>query len=347
MSESRLRNLYLPPFKAAIDAGADTVMCSFNTINGVPGCANKYTETDILKKEWGFDGFIESDYTAVAELRACPPVRPDEGPCGHGVAADGPAGRRRGADGRHRLGDGEHQPPRLRRRSCSPAGRSRCRRLDDAVRRILRVKFRAGLFDDPYVDVAKAADPASYGQPADLEKSRWAAGRSMVLLKNDAERAAARPGEVHRPHRALRRQRRRRARPVVRTGLRTTSPRSTSPLVDGLRAASTGGGHLHRRRATWRTTSTRPTTPTRRSPPRTRCARDRAPTAPRSQDAVAAANAADQVVLALGENAFMSGESNARSQLDLPGRPGGPARRGGGHRQAAWSWCCSTAARST
>ena len=69
MSEQRLRNLYLPPFKAAIDAGSDTAMCSFNAINGVPGCANKRLETDILKKEWGFDGFIESDYTAVAELR--------------------------------------------------------------------------------------------------------------------------------------------------------------------------------------------------------------------------------------------------------------------------------------
>ena len=75
MSEQRLRNLYLPPFKAAIDAGSDTVMCSFNAINGVPGCANQYIETDILKKEWGFDGFVESDYTAVAELRACPACR--------------------------------------------------------------------------------------------------------------------------------------------------------------------------------------------------------------------------------------------------------------------------------
>ena len=80
MSEQRLRNLYLPPFKAAIDAGADTVMCSFNAINGVPGCANHEIETDILKREWGFDGFIESDYTAVAELRACPPKNPDDGP---------------------------------------------------------------------------------------------------------------------------------------------------------------------------------------------------------------------------------------------------------------------------
>jgi beta-glucosidase len=74
MSQQRLRNLYLPPFKAAVEAGADTAMCSFNAINGVPGCGDPYTETSILKNEWGFDGFIESDYTAVAELRACPPT---------------------------------------------------------------------------------------------------------------------------------------------------------------------------------------------------------------------------------------------------------------------------------
>src|SRR3954453_13884132 len=86
MSEQRLRNLYLPPFKAAIDAGSDTVMCSFNAISGVPGCADPETETDILKHEWGFDGCVESDYPAVAELRACPPVNPNTGPCGHGVA---------------------------------------------------------------------------------------------------------------------------------------------------------------------------------------------------------------------------------------------------------------------
>src|SRR4051794_2492415 len=77
MSVQRLRNFYLPPFKAAIDAGADTAMCSFNAISGVPGCANKELETGVLKQEWGFDGFIESDYTAVDEL------------INHGVAGNG------------------------------------------------------------------------------------------------------------------------------------------------------------------------------------------------------------------------------------------------------------------
>src|SRR5215204_1223633 len=91
MSEQRLRNFYLPPFKATIDAGADTAMCSFNALNGVPACGNRYLLTRILKGEWSFDGFVESDWTAVAEMRACPPKTPDEGECGHGVAADGPA----------------------------------------------------------------------------------------------------------------------------------------------------------------------------------------------------------------------------------------------------------------
>src|ERR671930_781190 len=182
MSEQRLRNLYLPPFKAAVDAGADTVMCSFNAISGVPGCANRHTESDILKREWGFDGFVESDYTAVAELRACPPKNPDEGPCGHGVAADGPdagqAALNAGTDSEMvstNIRDFGKQLLAQRRISMA--------RLNDAVRRILRVKFRAGLFDHPYVDQSQI--PSKTMTPDDRAAARKAAGRSMVLLKND------------------------------------------------------------------------------------------------------------------------------------------------------------------
>ena len=206
MSEQRLRNLYLPPFKAAIDAGSDTAMCSFNAINGVPGCANKRLETDILKNEWGFDGFIESDYTAVAEL------------LNHGTAASPADAGAAGAQRRHGLRDGLDVHPRQRRGSCSRSGkismsaarrrrpphpadqvprravrepvrpqerRDLEKRLDDAVRRILRVKFRAGLFDDPYVDPAKAE--AAQELPDALAAARKAAGRSMVLLENDGK----------------------------------------------------------------------------------------------------------------------------------------------------------------
>ena len=120
VSVQRLLNVYLPPFKAAIDAGADTVMCSFNAVSGVPGCANSDLETDLLKGEWGFDGFVESDYTAVAELRACPPKNAGQGPvrprrrrrrtgCGRGRVQR-----------RHRLRDGLDVHARLR----PPAGGS-------------------------------------------------------------------------------------------------------------------------------------------------------------------------------------------------------------------------------
>src|SRR6266536_6376669 len=144
MSVQRLWNLYLPPFKAAVDAGADTAMCSFNAINGVAGCGNPETETEILKKQWGMDGFIESDYTAVNEL------------INHGVAADG-------ADAaRVALNAGtdmemvsttyvDHGEQLLAEHAIS------MHQIDDAVRRILRVKFRAGLFEHPYVDSQAAA----------------------------------------------------------------------------------------------------------------------------------------------------------------------------------------------
>src|SRR3954447_12934317 len=184
MSEQRLRNLYLPPFKAAIDAGSDTVMCSFNAISGVPGCADPETETDILKHEWGFDGFVESDYTAVAELRACPPVNPNTGPCGHGVAADGPDAAQAALNAGT---DSEMVSTNIRDfgRQLLAQHRISMARIDDAVRRILRVKFRAGLFEHPYVDQAKAVDPASFVTTDDRVKAREAAGKSMVLLKND------------------------------------------------------------------------------------------------------------------------------------------------------------------
>ena len=160
MSIQRLWNFYLPPFKAAVDAGSDTAMCGFNALNGVPACANRYTETDILKRRWGFDGFIESDYTAVAELRQCPGVKPTGGPCGHGVAEDG----REAAKKALKAGtDSEMVSTNYRDfgRSLVRSGEVSRRRIDDAVRRILRVKFRAGLFENPYVNVAEAAGQAA------------------------------------------------------------------------------------------------------------------------------------------------------------------------------------------
>src|SRR4051794_14356453 len=182
MSGSRLWNYYLPPFKAAIDAGADTVMCSFNALNGKPGCANPYTETNILKRQWGFDGFIESDYTAVAELRACPPVNPNTGPCGHGIAEDGMEAAQKALNAGT---DSEMVSTNYRDfgRQLVAGHKVSMQRIDDAVRRILRVKFRAGLFDHvryDHVDNRQTPIP-----DANRAAARTAADRSMVLLKND------------------------------------------------------------------------------------------------------------------------------------------------------------------
>jgi beta-glucosidase len=309
MSEQRLRNLYLPPFKAAIDAGSDTVMCSFNAINGVPGCANHYLETDVLKKEWGFDGFVESDYTAVAELRACPPQRPADGPCGHGVAADGPDAA---AQALNAGTDSEMVSTYIRDfgQELLDQGRISMKRLDDAVRRILRVKFRAGLFEHPYVDVAAAQDEASFVTDADRAAARTAASRSTVLLKNADSALPLNPAKSTAligpfgddPADMLG--------PWSGRG----EPADAVSLLAGLRAASTGGVTFTQ--ACNRENFFDP--PNNQNPPRSpdeEVCKDTSGFAA----AVAAAQAADQVVLALGETREMSGEANARSDLDLPG----------------------------
>jgi beta-glucosidase len=303
MSEQRLRNLYLPPFKAAIDAGADTAMCSFNAINGVPGCANHETESDILKKEWGFDGFVESDYTAVSELRACPPKTPDTGPCGHGVAADGPDA---GAQALNAGTDSEMVSTNIRDfgKQLLAQHRISMSRIDDAVRRILRVKFRAGLFDHPYVDVTKAKDPSSFLKPADRAAARQGAGKSMVLLKNDG----ILPFEPSKRTAVIG--------PLAKDAHDMLGPwwgrgedNDAVTVFDGVSKQSSGA------------TFAQGCTLSNLEPPDYDPSQDCPDTDFSAAKAVAAG--ADQVVLALGETREMSGEAAARSELDLPGNQEG------------------------
>jgi beta-glucosidase len=298
MSIQRLFNLYLPPFKAAVDAGSDTIMCSFNAINGVPGCANRLTETRILKRLWGFDGFIESDYTAVAELRACPPVNPGDGPCGHGVAADGPEAARKALNAGT---DMEMVSTTFRDfgRQLVASGQVSLRRIDDAVRRILRIKFRAGLFENPYVDVAAAEGKQLL--PEHRAAARRGAGRSIVLLKNengtlpfDPARTTAVIGPLGDSAHDM----------LGPWWGRGEDEDAVSPY-DGIAAQSPGAtftpGCTLSNNELW--------------DPENECATDTG-----FSEAVAAAQAADQVVLALGETREMSGEAESRSTLDLPGR---------------------------
>ena len=298
MSLQRLWNMYLPPFKAAVDAGSDTAMCSFNAINGVPGCANRYTETRILKKRWGFDGFIESDYTAVAELRACPPVRPNEGPCGHGTARDG---REAAADALNAGTDSEMVSTNFRDfgRRLVRSGRVPMSRINDAVRRILRIKFRAGLFKNPYVKVSQAESKQLL--PQNRAAARIAAGRSVVLLKNDGPVLPLNPGRSTAVIGPLGDSKHDMLGPWWGRG----RDEEAVSLFEGVKAQNPN------------TTYTPGCTMNHNDldDPENECGTEAGFPA-----AVAAAQAADQVIVAVGETREMSGEAESRSQIDLPGR---------------------------
>ncbi len=169
ISEHTLRQFYLPPFHAAVDEGAATLMSAFNSLNGVPSSANSFTLKQILKGEWGFQGIVDSDYTAVAELMA------------HGIASDGAIAARRaflaGVDMDMVSSLYHDHLAKLVRSGEVPLAA-----VDDAARRILRVKFALGLFERPYADEAKEADAML--RPESLALARTAAEESFVLLKN-------------------------------------------------------------------------------------------------------------------------------------------------------------------
>jgi beta-glucosidase len=284
MSDARLRNIYLPPFKAAIDAGSDTAMCSFNALNGVPGCANHYTETDILKHEWRFDGFIESDYTAVDELLR------------HGVAADGCDAARAALNA-----GTDMEMVSTHYRDCGQqlvsSGAVSMSRINDAVRRILRIKFRAGLFDNPYVDVSKADDAQLL--PASRDTARKDAARAMVLLKNDNNALPLSKGKSVALIGPLGDDQHDMLGPWWGVGRDEDAIALRKGLEDaGASVTFTEGCHMNDQEL---------------FDPANEC-----PTVDTAA-VKAAASSADQVVLALGETRLQSGEAEVRSNIKLPG----------------------------
>ncbi len=171
MSDVMLRQIYLPPYHAAIDAGAATVMSSFNSLNSVPATAYRYTLTDILRREWNFGGFVVSDWGAVGELVA------------HGVALDDATAAQKailaGLDMDMESGAYHSRLVSLVRANAVPEAI-----VDEAVRRVLRVKFALGLFDHPYVDENAMPYQAT---PDKRALARKAAEESIVLLQNRAQ----------------------------------------------------------------------------------------------------------------------------------------------------------------
>ncbi len=168
MSDITLRQVYLPPYHAAVDAGAATMMSSFNSINGIPATADPYTLKQILRKEWGFDGFVVSDWGAVSEL------------LNHAVGPDGATVARKALE----AGVDMDMEGNLYATTVAAQVRSGAipeKVVDEAARRILRVKFALGLFEHPYTPVTPEYAPTAENRA----QARAVAGETIVLLKND------------------------------------------------------------------------------------------------------------------------------------------------------------------
>lgn len=172
MSERQFREFYMPPYKAGVDAGALSVMTAFNEYDGVPATGNPYLLKDLLKGEWNFQGFVVTDYTSINEM------------VHHGYARDeAEAGVKAVNAGVDMDLQGEVYFSYLR--GLVDSGFVREKTIDDAVRRILNVKAKLGLFDDPYLYCDRAREDQVVSNPEIKALSRDAARRSMVLLKNE------------------------------------------------------------------------------------------------------------------------------------------------------------------
>lgn len=172
MSERMLWETYLPPFKAALDAGAATFMNSFNDLNGIPATGNVHLQRDILKGKWNFQGFVVSDWGSIGEMVA------------HGYSKD----LKEAAYSAITAGsdmDMESNAYRYNLAELVKEGRVSIDLVDDAVRRILRKKFELGLFDDPYRYSNDKRAEKVLGNPENRKATREMAEKSIVLLKNE------------------------------------------------------------------------------------------------------------------------------------------------------------------
>ncbi len=301
LSETQLRNTIFPPFQAAVEAGAGTFMSAYMDLNDVPASANRFLLTDVLRGEWGFGGFVVSDAFAVGSLVT------------QGFAADGRDAARRALNAGLDMDMASNTYLQHLARLVED-GSVKMADIDASVRRVLAIKVRLGLFEQPYADEGKLAEVAAL--PEHRTAARVAAQRSMVLLRNEgrllplakslqnvavigplADSMEATEGSWmvfgHTP-----------AAVTVLAGIRAKLP--------GANVTYAPGPEIRRDIASWFEANM----PSEAHKPVQ--APEQAEAA--FQTAVATAAAADVVVMVLGENADMAGEAASRASLDLPGR---------------------------
>jgi beta-glucosidase len=283
ISPSAMRNVYLPPFKAAVDAGVATLMCAFNDVNGVPMSAHTYLLRDVLRKEWGFKGLVVSDWESIREIIP------------HGYAVD----ERDAAIAAVRAGVNMEMASATYHKNLVKAVDSGVVEeglIDELVKEVLRVKFQLGLFEDPYT---KEDRPSILLAADHLEAARKLARQSVVMLKNDRGTLPINGDKIKKiavigPLADMKREQ-----------LGTWIPDgreedSITPLV-GIREAAGRGMEV-------------------RYIPALKNDLDRSTAG--FTEAIAAAKDADMVLLVVGEQARLSGEASGRAIIDLPGAQG-------------------------
>jgi beta-glucosidase len=301
LPEGRLRNVYFPPFEAAVKAGVGTFMSAYMDLNDVPASGNRFLLRDVLREEWGFNGFVVSDAFAVANLVT------------QGFARDG----RDAAFRALRAGldmDMASNTYLQHLAGLVEDGTLQMADIDAAVRPILAIKIRMGLFEKPYADESKLEEVVA--MPEHRKDARLAAQRSMVLLRNEGGLLPLAKSLKH----------------VAVIGSLADSMEATEgswmvfghtpaavTILEGIRARLTEasveyapGPEIRRDIASWFEANM--ITDVKKSPQTT----DEAEAA--FQMAVNAAQNAELVVMVLGENADMAGEAASRASLDLPGR---------------------------
>ena len=280
MSEARLREVYLQPYKAGFDAGALSAMASFNDINGVPSTGNRWLMTDLLRGEWGFQGFVVSDYTGDEEMIA------------HGYARDGRDAARlaflAGVDMSMQSGLYRQHLPDLVRSGAVPQAQ-----LDESVRRVLKLKAMLGLFDDPFRRIDVKRETARSMLPKTRALAREAGRKAIVLLKNDGDllplpRSGKKIALIG-PFAAG-------AHDLVGPWVVYGDDQKSVDLATGLRGALADKNGLIVAQGS----------------------NVEEPLAGGIEQAVAAARQADVVVLAIGEGANMSGEAQSRTEIVVP-----------------------------
>jgi beta-glucosidase len=280
MSEARLREVYLKPYKAGFDAGALSGMASFNDINGVPSTGNRWLMTDLLRGEWGFAGFVVSDYTGDEEMIA------------HGFAKDGRDAARlallAGVDMSMQSGLYRQHLPDLVRKGEVPQAV-----LDQSVRRVVAMKAMLGLFDDPFRRIDEKREAARSMLPKTRALAREAGRKAIVLLKNDGEllplpRAGKRIALIG-PFASGQHD-------LVGPWVVYGDDRKAIDLETGLRAALADKASIIVAQGSG----------------------VEEPLAGGIDQAVAAARQADIVVLAIGEGQNMSGEAQSRTEIVVP-----------------------------